>query len=54
VARGPGRLTLGGLHGAAGGELRFKLLPASGLNVGVDFARGEGESNLYFLLGEVF
>lgn len=54
VAQSPGRLSLGGLHGAAGGGLRFKLLPASGLNLGVDFAMGEGESNLYFLLGEVF
>lgn len=54
VARDPGKLALGGFHGAAGGGLRLKLLPASGLNVGVDFAKGEGESNLYFLLGEVF
>lgn len=54
VAASPGKLTLGGLHGSAGAGLRFKLLPASGLNLGVDFAKGEGESNLYFLLGEVF
>lgn len=54
VASGPGKLSVKGLHGAGGGGLRFRLLPASGLNVGVDFAMGEGESNLYFLLGEVF
>jgi hypothetical protein len=54
VASTPGQLTLGGLHGSAGAGLRFQLLPASGLNLGVDFAMGEGESGLYFLLGEVF
>jgi hypothetical protein len=54
VASSPGKLTLGGLHGSAGAGLRFTLLPASGLNLGVDFAMGEGGSGLYFLLGEVF
>jgi hypothetical protein len=54
VAPDLGRLALGGIHGAAGGGLRFTLLHSSGLNLGVDFAMGEGESGLYFMLGEVF
>ncbi len=54
VAPDLGRLSLAGVHGAAGGGLRFTLLPSSGLNLGVDFALGEGESGLYFMLGEVF
>lgn len=48
------RLSLKGLHGSAGAGLRFALMPASGLNVGVDFGMGEGESGVYFLLGEAF
>jgi len=54
VAPGPGRFSLEGIHGSAGAGLRFALMPASGLNVGVDFGMGEGESGVYFLLGEAF
>ena len=48
------RFSIKGIHGAAGAGLRFTLMPASGLNVGVDFGMGEGESGVYFLLGEAF
>jgi len=54
VASHPGDLRLAGVHGAAGLGLRLALIPESNLNVGIDLAMGEGETNLYFLLGEVF
>jgi hypothetical protein len=43
-----------GIHWAGGGGIRFGLMPESGLNVGVDLGFGEGETNVYFVLGEVF
>jgi hypothetical protein len=43
-----------GIHWAGGGGVRFALMPQSGLNVGVDLGFGEGETNVYFVLGEVF
>lgn len=49
-----GLLRLKGIHGTVGTGLRFTLMPDSGLNLGVDFGMGEGESGVYFLLGEAF
>jgi len=54
VATGLGKLSPTGLHGAGGMGLRLTLMPESGLNLGVDFGMGEGETGVYFLLGEAF
>jgi outer membrane protein assembly factor BamA len=47
-------LSLGGVHHTGGVGVRFALLPDSRMNVGIDLAFGEGETNVYFVLGEVF
>lgn len=54
VGRNLGRLSIPRFNGAVGAGLRFVLQTESRLNLGVDFAVADGETNVYFLLGEVF
>ena len=54
VARNLGGLSTRDLHVAVGGGVRFALLEASRLNVGVDVAAGPDGTHLYVLLGEAF
>ena len=54
VAPSVGLLSVDGLRVAAGGGLRFALVPSEKVNIRIDFAVASRSSGLYMALGEAF